>query len=480
VLPLLQVQFSQIIWLELQSNEENSDYGMDSAEHIRTPTNSAKPRWLILATVSVVVGLTAGLAGMALALLLHFVQHVAYGYSLHAIVSHESFLEGVSASSRLRRFVVLCICGTVAGTGWWALYRFGSPLVSIRKAVEDRNSRMPLFTTIAHDLLQVVTVALGSPLGREVAPREVGALLAGRISDRAGLAPEFRRVMVACGAGAGLAAIYNVPLGGTLFVLEGLLGTLSLPALITAFAICVIATLVAWVGLGNESPYSLPPLAISAPLVVWSIVMGPVFGFAAYWFVRAAGAVRARAPRNWRLPLWCAVVFPLIGLLAIPFPQLLGNGKGLAQEGFYSDISLTLAVVLLLLRVLVTLGALRAGAEGGLLTPGLSIGAVLGIIFGVFWNHAWPGVPLGAFAIVGSAAFLASSMKMPLTAVVLIIEFTRVGHDFLIPILLGVVGSVSVFYLCTQHILPPTWKAHHDDIPHAVSRELTVAPQMSP
>jgi H+/Cl- antiporter ClcA len=103
-----------------------------------------------------------------------------------------------------------------------------------------------------------------------------------------------------------------------------------------------------------------------------------------------------------------------------------------------------------------------------------------GIILGGFWNYAWPGVPLGAFAIVGSAAFLASSMKMPLTAVVLITEFTRVGHDFLIPMLFGVIGSVSVFYLCTQHILQPVLRAHREDIPHSVSRELTAAPQMSP
>ena len=452
---------------------------MASAEHLKTPaSNSAEGRWLILATATVATGVAAGLGGMVLGLLLHFTQHVAYGYGLQAIVGHESFLQGVSASSPMRRVVVLCVCGAVAGTGWWALYRFGSPLVSIRKAVDDRNSRMPFFTTIGHDLLQIVTVGLGSPLGREVAPREVGALLATRLSDRAGLTPESHRIMVACGAGAGLAAVYNVPLGGTLFILEVLLGTLSLPALIPAFVTCVIATLVAWIGLGDKSPYSLPALAISSPLVIWSIVMGPVFGFAAYWFVRAAGAVRAHAPRDWRLPIWCAVVFPVIGLLAISFPQLLGNGRGVAQEGFDSDIGLALAVVLLVLRVLVTLGALRAGAEGGLLTPGLSIGALLGIVLGGFWNYAWPGVPLGAFAIVGGAAFLASSMKMPLTAVVLTVEFTRVSHDFLIPMLFGVIGSVSVFYLCTQHILQPVWRAHHDDIPRSVPRELTAAPQM--
>jgi len=434
-------------------------------------TNARGTRWLTLVAVTVAVGVAAGLGGMAVGLLLHFVQHIAYGYSLHAIISPESFLQGVSAASPLRRVVVLCICGAVAGIGWWAVFRFGRPLVAVSKAAAENGgengAKMPLFTTIAHDFLQVVTVALGSPLGRESAPREVGAALATRIADRAGLTPEQSRIMIACGAGAGLAAVYNVPLGGTLFVLEVLLGTFSLSALIPALATSVIATVVAWIGLGNWQPYALPPLAISTSLVVWSVVMGPVFGLAAYGFVRAAGAAHARAPKDWRLLMWCALVFPAIGVLAIWFPQLLGNGRGLAEAGFENDLGIGLAAVLLLLRMLVTLGALRAGAAGGLMTPGLTLGALLGVVLGGAWNHAFPAVPLGAFALVGAAAFLASSMKMPLTAIALILEFTRVGHDFLIPISFAVAGSISVFWLCTQHGLLPVWKVRHDDLPKA-------------
>lgn len=92
------------------------------------------------------------------------------------------------------------------------------------------------------------------------------------------------------------------------------------------------------------------------------------------------------------------------------------------------------------------------------MTPGLPIGALLGIILGSLWNNAWPGVSLGAFAIIGSAAFLASSMKMPLTAIALIVEFTRIGHDFLIPIALAVAGSICVFSLCTEHNFQPIWR----------------------
>ncbi len=418
---------------------------MDMEATIHDPP---RRRWLTLAVVVVMVGIAAGLGGMALGLLLHLVQHVAYNYGLHAIHGHESFLEGVSASSSVRRVLVLSVCGVVAGLGWWALYRFGSPLVSIRKAVTGNGPRMPFLATVIHDLLQIVTVALGSPLGRETAPRELGAVLATWLSDRAALPPETSRIMIACGAGAGLAAVYNVPLGGALFTLEVLLGTFSLPALIPALATSVIAAMVAWIGLGNASQYSVPSLGISPSLVVWSIVMGPVFGFAAYWFVRATKAARTHAPKDWQLPLLCVAVFPIIGLLAIPYPQLLGNGRGLAQAGFDSSLGFELAAVLLLFRVFVTIGVLRAGAAGGILTPSLTIGGLLAIVSGGLWSLVWPDVSPGAFAVVGSAAFLASSMQMPFTAIVLILEFTRVGHDFMFPIALAVAGSISIYSLC--------------------------------
>lgn len=405
---------------------------------------------LKLAVVTLLVGCGAGLGGMSLALLLHAIQHLAYGYSLDRVISSESFLQGVSAASGLHRLAVLVSCGLVAGLGWWSVYRFGRPLVSIKQAVQADDPRMPLVSTIAHALLQIVTVALGSPLGREVAPREIGALFAGWLAHYAQLTVAESRLMVACGAGAGLAAVYNVPLGGAVFVLEVLLNTFSLPVAAAALASSGIAAVVAWAGLGDESQYLVPHLGLSYSLVLWAAVCGPVFGVAAYGFTRLTGRARAAAPRNWQLPVLAIINFSLLGLLAIYFPQLLGNGKGPAQLGFDGNLTLGLAGMLLVLKVIVTSSSLRAGAEGGLLTPGLSNGALLAIVLGGLWSMAWPGVPLGAFALIGAAAFLAASMKMPLTAIVLIAEFTRVDHDFLIPIVLAVAGSVCCCRLCEQ------------------------------
>jgi H+/Cl- antiporter ClcA len=405
---------------------------------------------LTLVILTITIGITSGLAGMALSLLLHLVQHVAYGYSLDKIIGGESFLLGVTAASYARRVLVLCVCGAVAGVGWWLLYRIGRPLVPISQAVQRDGPRMPFLSTCAHTILQMLTVGLGSPLGREVAPRELSAVVATELCERIGLTPERTRVMIACAAGAGLAAVYNVPLGGALFTLEGLLGTFEIQALLPALATSVIATTVAWIGLGNEPQYSIPSLGISTSLIVWSAFMGPLFGLGAYIFRRATAAAQARAPKDWRLLPWCAVVFPVIGILACRYPQLLGNGKGIAQCGFDGSLAVPLAAALLLLRFVVILGALRAGASGGLLTPGLSIGGLMGILLGSAWTHVWPAGSLAGFATIGSGAFLASSMKMPITAIVLMLELTHIDNNFLAPLSIAAAGSFAVLHLCSH------------------------------
>ncbi|UVE68255.1 chloride channel protein [Burkholderia pyrrocinia] len=411
------------------------------------PASSSPPTspFARVAAVTILTGVGAGLGGMLLALLLHAIQHVAYGYSIAHVIGTESFLTGVADADPLRRLAVLIVCGIVAGGGWLALYRYGRPLVSIRRAVRAADPRMPFVSTTIHALLQIVTVALGSPLGREVAPREIGSLLAGRLAHRAGLTPDDCRLMVACGAGAGLAAVYNVPLGGAIFVLEVLLGTFELRALIVAVVTSAIAAAVAWLGLGNEHQYTVPAFALSTPLVAWSIVCGPLFGFAAYGFVRLTARAREYAPKDWRLPVLALVNFAVTGVLAMRFPQLLGNGKGPASLGFDGTLTIGLAATLLVLKVLIEAGSLRAGAEGGLLTPGLANGALLGVVLGGLWSLVWPGASIGGCALVGATAFLAASMQMPITAVVLLLEFTRANHDSLVPMLLAVAGALVAY-----------------------------------
>ena len=378
---------------------------------------------------------------MALAMLLHLIQHLAYGYSATVIISEESFLQGVSAAPGWRRVLVLLACGGIAGVGWWALARCRRPFISVPKVLVAPDPRMPVLATTGDALLQIVTVALGSPLGREGAPREIGALLAGWLSHAAGLTTEESRVMVACGAGAGLAAVYNVPLAGALFVSETLLRSFHPALLMPALATSVTAAMVAWIGLGNQTPYVLSTYSIDASLVAWAIVAGPIFGFAGFWYARLAAVAGRLAPDGWHRIVLCLLAFLAIGVAAMIYPQVLGNGRGPTQLGLSGDLTLELAAILLVLKLAATTASLRAGAAGGMMTPGVAIGALLATVLGRVWSLVLPGAPAGAFAIVGATAFLASSMSMPLTAIVLMMEFTHMDHDLLFPTLFAVAGS---------------------------------------
>lgn len=423
---------------------------MSLMDALKMNGNKSKSSFLSLSLVTIAVGVGSGVLGTFLVFLLHYIQHIAYGYSLDLVISDETFLAGVSAASSQRRVLILVLCGFIAGFGWAALYRYGKPLVSISQALTT-NKTMPVFATTLHALLQIITIALGSPLGREVAPREVGALFATWVSTKAQLHATEIKTMLACGAGAGLAAVYNVPFAGAIFILEVLLCSYNWALVLPALTSCAIAVSISWLVLGNEPLYQIPLLTLDYSLVIWSIVCGPVFGFLAFWFIQIATHQKNNASRGWPMIGLCLFNFTCIGGLAVYFPELLGNGKSPTQMQFANAVGIGLSTILLILRCVITWSSLRVGAQGGLLTPSLANGALLGVILGRLWCFSLgSSASFEAFAIIGAAAFLAAAQKMPLTAIVLVFEMTRLPLSFFIPVMFAVSGSFGVFYLLNK------------------------------
>lgn len=403
-----------------------------------------------MAVAVMATGVLSGVGGTVLSLLLHMVQHLAYGYGQPG--GPHTFVQGVSAAPAWRRIAALCTAGVVAGVGWWALGRFGRPLVSIASAVgkTEPGRPMPAFSTLVHLLLQIVTVALGSPLGREVAPRELGAVLATGTGRMLGLVPADRRIIIACGAGAGLSAVYNVPLGGALFILEVLLGTMGQRAVLCAMGASAIGAFVPWAVLGNVHQYEIGPMAVTAPVVAWALCAGLVIGGAAHVARRMMTMAQNRAARGVARIGWCMVVFPVLGILTCFYPQLPGNGRGPMQLALSGQMGPQLAAVVMVLKLVVIMGAVRAGAAGGLLTPSLAMGALLSIVLAGAWNLFLPPVQADTVALLGGIAFLGTFMSMPLTAIALGLEFTQVGHDMWIPVLLASASALLGFRVCAR------------------------------
>jgi CIC family chloride channel protein len=387
----------------------------------------------------VLVGAGAGLGGALLMELLHAVQHVAWSYR------HGDFLDGVKRTSSGRRVLVLAGGGLLAGVGAVGLARLGEG-GEISEAIWLRAGRVPLVPSVVRAVQAIVLVGLGASLGREAAPQQVGAGLASSLSEWAGLPGWQRRLLVACGAGAGMAAVYNVPLGGALFALEVLLGTLTLPLVLPALATTLIATAVAWVALPDRPTYSIPSYAVSGSLVVWAVIAGPIAGLVAVGWVRLIA--RAHEIRPTGRPVFRVlapvVVFTILGAVAIAYPQLLGNGRNVVQLALVGQIGVGLLAVLFVLKPLATAACLGSGAPGGLFTPTLTLGVLLGGLLGQAWSQVWPGAPFGAYAVIGGAAVLGAAMQGPLAAVVLLLELTHHADALMVPVLVAVVEATVV------------------------------------
>ena len=398
--------------------------------------------WVLVA----LVGVGAGLAGAALIGLLRVVQHVAWDY--HS----GQFLDAVERTSDGHRVVVLLIGGAVAGAGTIALSRLGGGS-EVSETIWLRASRLPLWASLARAVQSIVIVALGASLGREAAPQQAGAAFASKLSERTRVPDWQRRLLVACGAGAGMAAVYNVPLGGALFALEVLLGTLTLPLVLPALATTLIATSVAWVSLPTAPTYLIPTYDVHASEVVAALVIGLLGGFVAVGWTRVIAAAHAMRPAGWRRLFAPIVVFAALGAVAIAYPQLLGNGKGVVQLALVGRLTVALFAVLLVLKPLATAACLGSGAPGGLFTPTLALGVLLGGLVGEGWTQLWPGAPLGGYAFIGGAAVLGAAMQGPLAAIVLMLELTHHGDSLMVPELLAVViATVIVRVLGTPSI----------------------------
>ncbi len=384
-------------------------------------------------------GLGAGIGAVLLTDLLEAVQCLVWP-------GPGTLLDTASAASPARHVLALLGAGGVTGAGQVVLTRLSSGNgIDITAAIWFSAGRLPALRTLGSALLSVIVVGMGASLGREGAPKQVGAVLANAFSDRGRLSDEQRRLLVACGAGAGMAAAYGVPLGGALFALEVLRGVLALRLILPALLTAIAATAVSWLlDLPNAPTYAIAAYPSPVSLAVWACLAGPVAGVASVLYVRSIAWADRNKPKGWRRLVAPVLVLGLLGGASIWFPQLLGNGKEIAGLAFAGQVAPGLLLVLLPLKPLATVVCLGSGTPGGLFTPSLAVGALLGGVLGHAWSWVVPGDAPGAFAVVGAAAVLAAATQGPISAVVLMTELTGQDRALIVPILLAVITATAV------------------------------------
>jgi hypothetical protein len=272
-------------------------------------------------------GFAAGIGAALLTSLLKEVQWLAWGVS-----EPTALLEAARRASAWRHLGLLLAAGLLTGAGQLLLTRLSSGNgIDITTAIWFQAGRLPTVRTLGSAVLSIVIVGMGAALGREGAPKQAGAVFGNLASDLQKLSDEQRRLLVAIGAGAGMAAVYSVPLGGAIFSLEVLRGALALRLVLPALAATMIATEVATFVVPNAPIYATQAYSITPGVLVFAVLASPFIGLWSVGFVRAiAWADRAR-PSGWRRLVAPSLVFLIVGAVSIPYPEVLGNGQDVAQ-----------------------------------------------------------------------------------------------------------------------------------------------------
>lgn len=387
----------------------------------------------------VLTGVGTGLAAAALTKLLELVQRTIWSGA------GVDLLDAASRAPPWQHLAVLFAAGIVVVIGQLLLVRLStSNGIDISAAIWFYAGRLPAIRTLGSAVLSVLVVGMGASLGREGAPKQSGAVIANFMSDRVQLSDDERRLLVACGAGAGLGAAYGVPVGGALFALEVLRGKLALRFVLPALVTSLVASGVSWIFLPNAPTYSIPPYPSSPSSILWALLAGPIAGLVSVLYVRSVAWADHLRPAKWVRFVAPVLALGLLGAISIHFPQLLGNGRDVAQLAFIGQVDPMIMLALLLLKPAAILLCLGSGVPGGLFTPSLAIGAMLGGVLGYLWSMLWPGVPPGLFAVLGAGAVLAATTQGPISTVILIMELTGHARDFVVPVLLVVALATLV------------------------------------
>ncbi len=394
----------------------------------------------VFAIAVVVTGIATGLLGDLLMVVLFGMEHLVFGSGPGDFQSH------VEASSYTRRVVSLLAAGAFGGPAWYFLRKYTKGEKSeVDEVIWAGDGRLSWKRSLLTGLISEVVIGMGASIGREAAPKLMGGVAGSVASKWLKLSTEQRRLLVACGAGAGLAAVYNVPLGGAVFTAELMVGSFSLSVVLPAILCSGIATTVAWIYLPQHATYvGVANFRFSATIMVWALVAGPVIGLFSSGYIRLVGYIAHHRLSGRLVLIGPLVAFGILGVIGIAYPALFGNGKDMAERALLGQGSLLLLLALSALKPLVTSMCVGSGASGGLFTPFLSTGAVFGAMTGILWSMMWPGSPVGAFALIGAAAMIGSAMQAPISGLVLVVELTQSGLDLMIPILAATVLATAV------------------------------------
>jgi CIC family chloride channel protein len=355
----------------------------------------------------------------------------------------------VSGASHLvwwHRAIVPMVGGVLSG---WVLWVLGSRFISLKvvdymEATLVGDGRISLRATLLRSASSLLTISSGGSIGREGSMVQLAAMLGSRLGQFARAPVPRLRLMVACGGAAGIAAAYNAPISGALFVSEIVLGSLSMETFGPLVVASVMSDATIHRFLGYGPVFSVPHVQFASNWELgFYILLGVLLGHLAPPFLALLDFTKGRfvrmgLPLYWQLGLGGLIV----GAISIFVPQVWGNGYSVIGAILQGGLLGLFLLAVLAAKVFATSATVGSGAVGGVLTPTLFIGCAVGALVGGVLHDLMPtivSVP-AAYALIGMGGFLSATTLAPLTSILMIFEMTG-DYEIVLPLMLACVTA---------------------------------------
>jgi CIC family chloride channel protein len=407
----------------------------------RTDEEADRSHLIRLAVAGLAVGAAAGLVGSA----------------FHIVLDHADALRAaVVAWSRAVPWIgwlaPVALAAAAAFVARWLVRRFAPEAVGsgvqhveavVRGEVQPTGARVLPVKFVGG----VLAIGTGLALGREGPTVQMGATLGHLCARWFRLGGTDTATLFAAGAGAGLAAAFNAPLAGAIFVFEELVRRFELRVAVATLAACSGGLAVMRAIIGNRTVFSVPTLEVDLfPGYLLFFAFGGLIGLLGWAYLKAIVAGLDLAER-WRASpeVRAGAVGAIVGLLAFFVPHLVGGGEALIQDTLDSRHATGVLVAVFVLRFLLGPLSYAPGLPGGLFAPLLVVGVGAGALFGQAAEALWPllTTPLAAFAAVGMGALFAAVVRAPLTGIALVVEMTGATALF-VPLLTACAAAITV------------------------------------
>ncbi len=404
----------------------------------------------ILILMSVLVGAVTGVVAWIFSWLIQFITDIGLG---NVLGGELTFTKGL--------FIVLipALGGLVVGplVTYVAREAKGHGVPEVMLAVAKERGRIRPIVALVKSIGSAISIGSGGSAGREGPIVQIGSALGSTAGQLLKFPGNLTSMLVACGAAGGISATFGTPIAGVLFAMEIILHHMAARAFSMVVISSVTASVVAHALLGARFFFTTPHYYLKS---AWELFFYAALGIIAAVWARAFSVALYRLEdffENMRfIPPWVqpAIGGLMLGALGLALPQVFGTGHAATEDALWGHLPWLLLLVLSVAKLIATSLTLGSGGSGGIFSPSLFIGAMLGGTLGTFFCWAMPDIASfpGAYALVGMGAVFAGATRAPLTAIVIVFEMTN-NYTIILPVMIAVVIATLASYAMSDETI---------------------------